>query len=284
MRTGPQLLAALILSGSLVAPAPTAAAGTGAVPGPTLRAGPVRLPIRGFASWAFLDRRTGQVVGSPNRAAVSSTESMIKVWIIADYLRRRARGNWLTPVQRRDTSRAIIWSDDNAAERLYRAGGRDKVIQRLVITCRLTDTYVGYRGWWSRTQMSARDAVRMGDCIQRGWAAGPRWTPYLIDRMRRVQGSMATYRPWRTWGGGRWGIITGVPRAVVPRTGIKNGWTQIGNDPVRGPYRDRHWHVNCLAVHPDWSVAVLLRYPSRYALSYGARRCALVARQLSRPA
>ncbi len=58
-------------------------------PQPTLAAGPVQVKVDGFFSWAMLDRHTGKISGSPNSAnATSSTESMIKVWIVSDFLRR----------------------------------------------------------------------------------------------------------------------------------------------------------------------------------------------------
>ena len=41
-----------------------------------------------FFSWALLDRKTGKISGSPNMTATSSTESMIKAWIVSDYLRQ----------------------------------------------------------------------------------------------------------------------------------------------------------------------------------------------------
>src|SRR5436189_293263 len=44
-----------------------------------------------FFSWAFLDRRTNKTVGSANSGSgTNTTESMIKAWIAADYLRTQA--------------------------------------------------------------------------------------------------------------------------------------------------------------------------------------------------
>lgn len=249
---------------------------------PTLRLGPVRLSVDGFASWAFLDRRTGALGGAPNRAARSSTESMIKPWIVADYLRIRVGARRPAAAELRAASRAIVWSDDRATQLLYRRGGGTATIDRLVRRCALRDTYA-YPGWWSRTQMSARDAARMGDCLVAGTAAGPRWTGWVLREMRQVRGGVEEYRPWWTWGGGRWGIVAALPPAVAARTGVKNGWTRIGDDPVDGVARDDSWHVNCLAVHPEWVLAVLLRYPASYPLEYGAARCGSVARQFLAP-
>ena len=70
---------------SVAAPAPTPP-----LP-PTLAAGPVSVSFKGeFFSWALMDRETGKISGSPNMAATNSTESMIKAWIVSDYLRQLA--------------------------------------------------------------------------------------------------------------------------------------------------------------------------------------------------
>jgi hypothetical protein len=78
-------------------------------------------------------------------------------------------------------------------------------------------------------------------------------------------------------GGGRWGIIDGLPESITSQgpVSIKNGWTQLDYD--------GNWHVNCLAVTDRWSLAVMMRYPASSSLSYGAKVCASVATQLVTP-
>jgi hypothetical protein len=238
----------------------------------------VEVPIEGFLAWAALDRTTGRRAGSPNATDTSSTESMIKVWIVADHLRRVAEAGG-RPSQRdlRDARLAIRHSHNATAQRLYAAGGHDAVVERMIDICGLVDTYIpeGGSGWWSRTEMSAEDAVRLGECLVSGTAAGPEWTDWVLAEMREVRGTTAPedQRPEENFEGGRWGIIDGLPRQIVERgVSIKNGWTRIG--------RDDSWHVNCLAVAEDWVMAVMMRYPAAYSLDYGAERCASVARQL----
>jgi hypothetical protein len=67
--------------------------------------------------------------------------------------------------------------------------------------------------------------------------------------------------------GGRWGIIDALPPELARETGIKNGWTLY----VDG------WHVNCLAVHPDWTLVVMVRSGS---LRAAAANCESVAEAL----
>lgn len=218
-----------------------------------------------FLGWAMRDAN-GQIVGE-NTTSTSSTESMIKTWIVADFLRVH------TPSQYdlHRASEAIRWSDDNHTQVLYQANGGNKSIERMIGMCGLKDTKA-YDGWWSRTQMSPRDAVALGDCLANGTAAGPTWTPWLLNEMRNVEGGTAAKEQWATRGGGRWGIIDGVPASMAGTVAIKNGWTSIG--------ADGNWHLNCLAIGDEWTMSVMMRYPSKLGLDYGAGVCRSVASQL----
>jgi Beta-lactamase enzyme family len=243
----------------------------------TLKAQPVSVTVDGFFSWALMDRKTGTIAGSKKTiSATNSTESMVKAWIVSDYLRQVAQmGKTPTATRLEQATLAIRDSDDKAAQGLYAAAGGNAVIYRLIKTCGLTDTKV-YSGWWSRTQISARDAVRMGNCIADGRAAGPEWTRWVLATMAKVRGTTAAADQHATTGGGRWGIIDGLPKEIIQQgVSIKNGWTPIG--------ADGNWHVNCLAIGQGWVLAVLMRYPISKGLNYGAAVCAKVAKQLVVP-
>jgi hypothetical protein len=286
-------LACIVLGGLLLVPAafaklrdqPVAPSDAGPTPTPapepppppppplTLASQRVSVKVDGFFSWALLDRDTGRITGSRNLAATNTTESMIKVWLVADYLRRAdERKRRPTAERLKQASVAIRDSNDGAAQSLYTAGGGNAVIRRLISVCDLTDTRV-YSGWWSRTRMSARDAVRMGECVADGRAAGPTWTKWLMAEMRSVRGTTAKKDQRDESGGGRWGIVDGLPDEILEQgVAIKNGWTPIGSD--------GKWHLNCLAVGKDWVLAVLMRYPVRLGLNYGSTVCRQVAKQL----
>lgn len=253
-------------------PAPVPAPEQAPAPAPrpvTLAAGPVSVKADGFLAWALLDRVGGGIAGSSNLAATNTTESVIKIWLVADFLRRSAESRRKPPAIRlQQASRAIRDSDDNATESLYRAGGGDAVVDRMISRCRLTETRRS-PGSWSKTTFSARDAARLGDCVADGTAAGPQWTKWVLDEMTKVRGTTAAAdQP----NGGRWGIIDGLPEELrKPGVRLKNGWT------LRA---DGQWHVNCLAVADQWSLAVLTRYPGGKGLTHGAKICADVTRQL----
>jgi hypothetical protein len=225
-----------------------------------------------FLGWAMLDRTTGEVTGE-NLDQTSSTESMIKTWIVADHFRRAtaAKAGGPTSNEIKMATEAIKWSDDDAAQTLYERTGGNESIERMTEMCGLTDTTV-YDDWWSRTQMSPRDAVRLGECLANGTAAGPTWTPWLLQQMREVSGSTAASEQESTRGGGRWGIIDGVPATQAGAVAIKNGWTSYSSD--------GNWHLNCLAVTDTWTMSVMMRYPSSQGLDYGAGVCETIASQL----
>jgi hypothetical protein len=224
---------------------------------PLLAPARVSVSMQGFYAWGLLDRKTGRIAGSANVAgATNSTESMIKIWIASDYLRGFTAAE---PDQGRldELSRMIRDSDDTAAEDIYQTDGANAVVQRMATVCGLTETSI-VDGWWSRTEISARDAVRLGACLTDGRAAGPKWTSWVLGEMRQVRGE------------GRFGIVDALPAEAANRIPIKNGWTVVGNE----------WRVNCMAVVDRYVLAVLTRYPEGLGLDYGADICRSVTTQL----
>ncbi|GAB3965090.1 hypothetical protein GCM10027615_09200 [Plantactinospora veratri] len=193
-----------------------------APPPPTLAAAPVTVKgVDGFLGWALLDRESGKISGSKNMTSTNSTESMIKVWIVSDYLRRLGDETPSASTLKM-ASTAIRDSNDDSAEVLYSKGGRGAVVDRLIKICKLTDTRKvippGESSvWWSYTEMSPRDAVRMGECVKDGTAAGPKWTKWVLDEMTKVRGTTAAKDQKLKQGGGRWGIIDGLSKGFWRR-------------------------------------------------------------------
>src|ERR1700754_15536 len=105
--------------------APTIAPKVVEPPEPTLAPQPVSVKVDGFYSWALMDLESGRISGSKNSAPqTSSTESMIKTWIVSDYLRQLdASGKPLTKDTQTLVQRAIRNSDDDAAGALNKLGG-----------------------------------------------------------------------------------------------------------------------------------------------------------------
>ena len=226
---------------------------------PLLHPEPVSISTTGFWSWALLDRTTGAITAaSPNAAATNVTASMIKAWLAADFLRRSAEKN-VTPGSNdmHELTIMIRDSDNNAASYFARLNGYTGSISRLKSRCGLTDSKAGVD--WAHTLVSARDTVRMGACIGDGRAAGAKWTGWLLNEMRNVRGA------------GRFGIISALPAAVAAQTAIKNGWV-VKND--------NKWHINCMAIGPDWVLSVMTVYPSAKGMGHGIEICKSVAQQL----
>jgi hypothetical protein len=234
---------------------------------------PVTVVLDGTYAWSLSDRITGTVTGSPNQDTDTfSTESMVKPWIAADFLRRGYSTDLATPpppARMRELARMIDLSDDDAAQDIYRLDGGDAVIARMAAVCGLAHTAV-HPAWWSRTTMTAGDARRLGLCLADGRAAGP-WTGWLALEMAHVEGGADEQQA--TTGGGRWGAIDALSPPDAAITSIKNGWTDY----------DGAWHVNCLAVHRFFVLSVMSRYPSGHGLAYGAALCRDITRQLRKP-
>jgi hypothetical protein len=222
--------------------------------------------------WALLDRHTNQLSGSANMDTLTNTtESMVKAWLAADYLRRL--GAKTPPPQALDEITLMIEdSNDLMADKYFDLDGDLESIRRLISTCGLQHTSAVKS--WSYTLITPSDAARYGRCVGDGTAAGPTWTSWLLDKMRNVRGGVKDQIS-ATKQGGRWGIIDGLPVALVQDTAIKNGWTYI--------YDDARWHINCMAVHPDWVLTVEMQFAGSQTttgLQKGANVCASVAQQL----
>ncbi len=245
-------------------PSPSATAATPASP-PTGPPPPPAIDPATWATWALLDRATDTITAAGGPAGTSTTESMIKVGVVAQYLADIEGTRKPVAADEMDLMRrAIRDSDNEATESLYRRHGGDQLLRRLITNCGLRDTTTK-PAWWSETQMTAADAARMGACIAAGRVAGAEWTTWILGEMRSVRGV------------GLFGIIEARPLDAGRPLAIKNGWS----------IRDDGWHVNCLAVSTWWTLAVMLRFPvgtpmdvdgRQYRdLGYGAAMCRRIA-------
>lgn len=241
-------------------PAPSASAGrspqASLPPAPARPALPDLTDPHLWAAWAVLDRirQTATVGGDQGK---STTESMIKVAIGAEYLHQLETGHREPGSrERRLIEQMIRVSDNDAAETLYRDGGGDRMLQAVIATCRLTETTTK-PGWWSETAITPADAAKMGACIADGKVTSPPWTAWLLDEMRHVDGPS------------RFGPVDVRPVDHGTPLAIKNGYTLRDYD--------RLWHVNCLAIADGWTMEIMMRYPGARGLSYGAKLCAGIA-------
>ncbi|MFE9955958.1 hypothetical protein [Micromonospora sp. NPDC005299] len=223
------------------------------------------LNIKGWYAWSVLDKRTGEIIGSKNMNETSTTASMIKSWIVADYLRRAAdAGQTPSDAKLDDATQIIRDSDNTRAEQFYNGVGRSASIKRLIQMCDLTDSKVASDGGWSRTELSPRDTARLGRCIDDGRAAGPKWTKWLLNEMRLVRGA------------GDFGIRKAFPAKVQKTIAIKNGWIDRT--------KEQEMHINCLAIGDTWTMGVMVRYPINMGYDYGMKNCEKITEALLRPA
>ncbi|MGN9889534.1 hypothetical protein [Micromonospora sp. L31] len=225
----------------------------------------IDLDIKGWYAWSVLDTRTGKIIGSENMDETSTTASLIKSWIVADYLRKAAEaGQTPSGAKLADATRIIRDSDNTRAEQFYNSIGRSASIKRMVSICKTTDSGPAADGGWSRTNLSPRDTARLGACIKDGRAAGPKWTTWLLNEMRQVRGA------------GDFGIRKAFPAAERKTIAIKNGWVDRT--------REQEMHVNCLAIGDNWTMGVMGRYPVGMGYEYGMKNCQKITEAVLRPA
>jgi hypothetical protein len=122
-----------------------------------------------------------------------------------------------------------------------------------------------YPDWWSKTEISARDLARLGDCIVPGKNKflSPSVGAPLLALMRSVDPTDA------------FGIQQANPAGPGVRIAVKNGWTEHGS--AEGTV----WNVNCLGIWGAgnrWVLAVTTRFPATNGLAYGAGLCRQVTR------
>lgn len=191
----------------------------------------------GFYSWALLDLRTGAISGSDNLGQPSTTAGLITAWFAADSLHRAdLAGQTPTQAQLGQLGTMLATPDSSATGQIYQALGGDASIGRLVTACKLSDTKAT-PGDWKSTVVSARDTVRLGQCIATGAAAGSKWTPWLLLTLRQNNDS---------------GLRAALPSTAQSDVAVANGFT-------RGS--DKTWHVSCLAIGNTWAISVLQRFP-----------------------
>jgi hypothetical protein len=228
----------------------------------------VHVPVGGLFAWALMDRRTGKVWGY-NWSSTTWTASMIKPWLAADWLRLAVNRHHTPTSSELYTLEIMIRdSDNNAAQATYLNNGGEVSIQRLISICKLVDTTASAAGW-SFTSISARDTVKMANCIADGTATGTAyWTDWLLRMMREVRGD------------GDFGIREAFSPAERATIAIKNGWLNYTDD--------NNWHINCMAVTSTWALAVLQRFPESgpndIGFSTAQNVCTEVAEQLKNPA
>jgi hypothetical protein len=226
-----------------------------------VKATDIRFAHSGWFSWALLDTRTGEMFGPPDRSALSTTASLIKSWIGADFLRRAAEEGRTPSDEELEAVESMIRDSDNdAAEALYEANGGASSISRLISRCGLMDGRVAADGGWSRTLLSPADVARLGACIADGRAAGPTWTAYLLDELRGVRDE------------GDFGIRKAFPPEQQHTIATKNGWVEREEE--------QEYHVSCMAIGDGWVVGVMTRYEIDKGYEYGAAICELVGRRL----
>jgi len=207
------------------------------------------LPANVKVYWSKIDRLTGAATGSLQTTTLYS-ESTVKIWLAADYLRVHPSPS---ATEKNRLRLMVVYSDDAAGDHFWSLNGGNASITRMISKCKLTDTKMT-SGWWSKTLISARDLAKLGLCVVEGRAgAGPTQTAWIVDWMRHIAGDSL------------FGIKLALPADEASLVAAKNGWFNHSFD--------SRWRVLCLGVHPNWALAILTFYPSSLGRVYGEQLC-----------
>ena len=213
-------------------------------------------PVTGsgaFWGWALLDRRTGELWGSPNVDQPNRTVSMIKFWLAALYLRAHSEPS--QSMLNQLTSMIRDSNNDVANTVFFGLGGIRAEIDPMTQLCGITGPYIRPGYWWASTWISPHDTVLLADCVADGRVASPQWTEWLLNEMRNVRGY------------GDFGIRWAFPEPERSTIAIKNGWNDLD---------DGLYYTNCLAITDDWALAV----ETRGTATAGHDNCVNVTKQL----
>ncbi len=222
----------------------------------------VNLKIDGWYSWALMDTRTGELYGSKNMHETQRTASMIKAWIASDYLRRQAEaGTTPTDYWLGQVAAAVQKSDNTAASNVWGQVGRGASTKRMISMCNMKDSVSSDN--WSDTRVSAYDTAKLAACIKAGTAAGEKWTPWLLTKMRTIIL-------------GDFGIRKAFPADIAKTIAIKNGWID------RKSQSPQVYTVNCLAIGENWTMGVMTNSPlsTHPTVTFGSNVCKQVAAAL----
>ena len=236
-------------------------------PSPPARSGDVRgRSSRGRCSTAAPARSPAPPTGK----ATSSTESMIKAWIVSDFLRRSADGEPSTALkQARPASRSGTVTTTRparstalAARTPSRRAATGPVIKRAISICGLTNTKRGNVPELRRL-LEFHPDVRPGRRPARRLRRRRQGGRPQVDHVgaQRDDARCAAPPPPRTSshqsGGGRWGIIDGLPESILAQApvSIKNGWTRCTTTATGTSTASPSPGTGCLAV--------MTRYPIR---------------------
>lgn len=228
------------------------------VPAPPSLTGPVRNQLQetmelyvkttDLLGLSVRDRRTGGTFAF-NGGYDTQSASIAKVMISLMTLNKaRAAGEELPFERYRQISKAIVNSENDAADALWEFSGGGDQYTRLAVGLKLPNTHADPRSpFWSWTNTTPEDQRALIDAIVEGTPA-----VHQEDRLY-LQDVMTQTNPTQTWG-------VGAPRKKGKvEVAMKNGWVQFKS-------LDNLWAVNSIGhvqgEGRDYTAAIMCRRPT----------------------
>ncbi|TDC44534.1 hypothetical protein E1281_33595 [Actinomadura sp. KC345] len=149
--------------------------------------------------------------------------SLVKILMALDYMQE----NRVTAEDRALMGRMLRSSDDGAATELWRRGGQDEILERMVPKAGLRETAgppADKPGFWGYTALSARDVVQTYRYLLD--EAPDAHREFVLEQLRKAT-------PCGTDG---FDQTFGIPQALEKPWAVKQGWSGFGDAPA-GPCR-----------------------------------------------
>lgn len=196
-----------------------------------------------YLSVVFTDRQTGATWHAGDPTHPGWTASTIKLAMATDILRRQRAGTaTLTPADQHDLATMLNFSDDNAADRLFKRFGGDDQLARFRSDFGMTGVAFqpGFSSstYWGFVKCTTNDLAALMHYIFT--TTDPADRTYLINAMRGV----ASNQQWGVWAAGS-----------AQQPGNKDGWSEEHDS------YGKHWVTNSVGfAGPDERYLVAIMY------------------------
>jgi beta-lactamase class A len=187
--------------------------------------------------------------------------STVKVTIISALLHKaHVQGRSLTTREKDLAWQMITHSDNDAATALWNDVGR-RSLNRFLQLAKMTDTTLGYDGYWGLTLITAHDEMLLLKLLlskNQVLTKGARH--YVLDLMAHVIPSQ------------RWGVPAGAPTSF--NVHVKNGWL---------PLATHGWRIHSIGcfTHLDQNYSIVVLSEDNPTMSYGVRTVEGLARVIN---
>lgn len=179
------------------------------------------LPPGTTAAYVLFDRASGSVTTQLNQTKQFRSASLVKLLIALDYLSTQGSLDTVPDADLAALQSMLRSSDDVAARNFWQGAGRTQVIDRMVAKLELKHTAPpADPDFWGYTAISASDVVKIYRYLLSDDQQG--FGEFILDNLHQSTRCALDGR----------NQYFGIPAAVPPPFGVKQGWSGFGDTPA----------------------------------------------------